>query len=72
MTLRYRIYLGNSKDFIESYFSSLEEDKVLAKYAATVMLAHVKALVNQGILSKDLSKDVLATLIDIIKTEMIT
>jgi argininosuccinate lyase len=69
MTLRYRIYLGNSKDFIESYFSSLEEDKVLAKYAATVMLAHVKALVNQGILSKDLSKDVLATLIDIIKTE---
>jgi len=69
MTLRYRIYLGNSKDFIESYFSSLEGDKVLAKYAAAVMLAHVKALLNQGVMPKEYSKDILNALVEIVKTE---
>ena len=69
MVLRYRIYLGASKDLIESYFSSLEEDRILAKYSAMVMLAHVKTLLSQGVMPKEHGKDVLKALVEVVKSE---
>ena len=68
MTLRYRVFIGQTKDFIEKYFSSLESDKRIAKYVVMVMLAHVKTLVKQGIIPKDSGEEVIKILKDLAKS----
>lgn len=68
MTLRYRIFVGESKSFIEDYISSLDFDRKLVRYVAMVMLAHVRALESGGYISKAQSENILKELIDIIKT----
>ena len=62
MALRYRIFIGQTKDSVEKYFSSLENDKRIAKYVIMVMLAHVKTLVKQGIIPKDHGEEVIRIL----------
>jgi len=69
MVLRYRAYLGGSKDFVERYFSSLEGDRYLAKYIAEVVLGHVKALTNQGIIPRECGKEVSEALIEVVGSE---
>ena len=69
MALRYRAHLGASKNLIESYFSSLEEDRVLAKYSAMVMLAHVKTLLSQGVIPKERGESVLKALVEVVKSK---
>ncbi|MCS7111338.1 MAG: lyase family protein [Ignisphaera sp.] len=69
MTIRYRTFLGDSKNFIENYTTSLEFDRKLAKYAAMVMLAHVKALEGGGYIPKDYVQSIVNELVDVIKTD---
>jgi len=69
MALRYRAHLGASKNLIESYFSSLEEDRVLAKYSAMVMLAHVKTLLSQGVIPKVRGESVSKALVEVVKSK---
>ncbi|MDK6029159.1 lyase family protein [Ignisphaera sp. 4213-co] len=68
MTLRYRIYIGQTKDFIESYFSSLETDKRLVKYITMVMMAHVKTLMNHGVIPKDHGEEILRKLKEVFQS----
>ncbi len=69
MTLRYRIFIGESKDFIENYISSLNTDRLFAKYAASVLLAHLYTLIKSGIVDRNSGKEIAKELIDIIKTD---
>jgi argininosuccinate lyase len=66
--LRYRSFLGESKDFVEKFFSSLEEDKDFARYAAMVMLAHVKELIKRGIVSKEQGQGIVKALQEIVES----
>ncbi|ADM28539.1 Argininosuccinate lyase [Ignisphaera aggregans DSM 17230] len=69
MTLRYRVFIGESKDFIENYISSLNIDKLFAKYVASVLLAHLYTLMKSGIVDRDSGMEIAKELIDIIKTD---
>ncbi len=69
MTLRYRVFIGGSKDFIESYISSLDIDRTIARYAASVLLAHLYALMRNGVVDKDSGREIAKELIDIIKSD---
>lgn len=68
MALRYRAYLGGSKDFVERYFSSLEEDRDLARYVAEVMLVHVEALLNQGVVPRECGRRVSEALAEVVRS----
>lgn len=69
MTIRYRALIGDSKDFIEDYISSLVFDRKLTRYAAMVMLAHVKALEKTRYIPKEYASNIASELIDIIETD---
>ncbi len=69
MAIRYRAFLGESKNFIEDYISSLKFDRELTKYVAMVILAHVKALGSSGYIPKDYVQNIVGELVDIVKTD---
>ncbi|MEM0489941.1 MAG: lyase family protein [Ignisphaera sp.] len=67
---RYKVLVGGvSKDSIDSYVSSIDFDKKLAKYVAMVMLAHLKNLVNSHLITIETAKKISYELIKIIETE---
>lgn len=69
MTLRYRIFIGQTKDFVEKYFSSLENDRKIVKYIVMVMLAHVKTLMRQGIIPTSHGEEIVKILKDLAKSD---
>ncbi|MEM2229901.1 MAG: lyase family protein, partial [Ignisphaera sp.] len=67
---RYKVFVGGvSKDSIDSYVSSIDFDRKLAKYVAMVMLAHLKNLVNSHLITIETAKKISYELIKIIETE---
>ncbi|MGC8752695.1 MAG: lyase family protein [Fervidicoccaceae archaeon] len=69
MSFRYRRYIGETKDYIEEYFSSLKDDKNLIKYITMVMIAHVKTLMKQRVIPKEHGEAILSKLMEVIRSD---
>ncbi|MEM0250381.1 MAG: lyase family protein [Desulfurococcaceae archaeon] len=66
---KYKFFVGGeSKEVTDRYVSSLDFDKVLAKYVAMVMLAHVKELAKKGVVGVEPAKRVAKELVDIARS----
>lgn len=66
---RYKFFVeGGFKELTDKYVSSLEFDKLIAKYVAMVMLVHVEELVEKGVVDVELAKRIVQELVDIAKS----
>ena len=60
---------GRIHDLVESYVSSIDFDRNIAKYVAMVMLAHVKELARIGVMPTGAVKAIAQKLVGIINTD---
>lgn len=66
---RYKFFVGGeSKEFTDRYTSSIEFDRIIVRYVAMVMLAHVKELARNKLIDVESAKKIVNELTDIIES----